>query len=420
VKDEVIEIKSDINSTFTGPKFLFFDYFKFNKLNSFAIETNKSLIIYEQIIDFSVYMYNIYCKNIIIYNQKEENSLKFKRGFFYLNSTDKYKIVIKRFNFSIIEKEKGVSHGHEYISLCQGEDPKTEFYYYKEYQFYSNVLEFFTPVFGNFDSFFIKHQDINTLSDFDFSNPNKTNVYCPKNEEGYIKISCKDPTLIKLSYIEPYYIDLYSNLTSGKSHIYSLTYVTKKTVYLSDTLKGKKVSLKFSILEPKVNYQIQLNLNGTNHTLLCNMSLELEFEYTYQEAGTYFIILDKGNIHEDIFIEIVVGNMENLKELEIINLNDAFGNLNFGNKSSGIIKIPKENDDNYYNFSIIQNRFNKFNYYVEICYDKIEFILLNIFKEVIYEYNNFISFSVNPYSYIPKYREKSEEKYFYIFISYYG
>ena len=65
-------------------------------------------------------------------------------------------------------------------------------------------------------------------------------MYSPKNEEGYIKISCKEPTLIKLSYIEPYYIDRYSNLISGKSHIYSLYYDTKKTIYLPDTLKGKK------------------------------------------------------------------------------------------------------------------------------------------------------------------------------------
>ena len=421
VKDEVIEIKSDINSTFTGPKFLFFDYFKFNKLNSFAIETNKNLIIYEQIMDSRMHMDNIYYKNIYIYKQKEENSLMFKRGFLILNSTDKYKIVIKRFNFSIIEKEQRDRHGHEYISLCQGEDPKTEFYYYKDYHFSfsSKIFELFTPVFGNYESSFINYQDIKTLSDFDFSNPNKTKVYSPEYEEGYIKISCKEPTLIKLSFIDLYYIRYSYNLTSGKSYIYLLSYSTKETVYLSDTLKGKKVSLKFSVLEPKINYQIQLNLNGTNHTLLANMSLEFEFEYTYQEEGTYFIILDKGKIDDYIFIEIVVGNMDNLKELEIINLNDAFENLNFGNKKSVIIKVPKENDDNYYNFSIIQNRFELYYYYVEICYDKIEFIPINNSNVIIREYSHFISFSANPYSYIPKNREKSDEKYFYIFIYYY-
>ena len=154
VKDDVIEINSDINSTLTGPKFLFFDYFKFNNLNSFAIESNKSFIIYEQTMDHRMTMDDIYYRNLIIYKQNEENSLKFKRGFFYLNSTDTYQIVIKRFNFSIIEKEKKIDHGKEYISLCQGEEPKTEFYYYMKYNY--KIMEFFTPVFGNFDSFLLK------------------------------------------------------------------------------------------------------------------------------------------------------------------------------------------------------------------------------------------------------------------------
>ena len=137
-----------------------------------------------------------------------------------------------------------------------------------------------------------------------------------------------------------------------------------------------------------------------------------------------FIILDKGDIEHEIigghdkYIEIVVGNKEDFRELEIINLNDAFGNLNFDVKRARIIKVPKELDDNYYNFSIIQNTINSgFNfYYIEICYDKVEFIPVNYKDQLIKEYSNFISFSVNPYSYIPNNSKKSDEKYFYIFI----
>ena len=223
--------------------------------------------------------------------------------------------------------------------------------------------------------------------------------------------------MIKHSYIDEFYINYSSNLTSGGSHIYSLAYSAMKTIYLPDTLKGKNISLKFSILEPKNKYQIQLNLNGTNHTL-GNMSLEFEFEYTYQEKGSYFIILDKGDIKEDIFIEIIVGNIEVFNYLEVTSLDDAFGNLNFGDRRYYIIKVPKEYDDNYYNFSIIQNRINSlYNYYIEICYDKLEFIPLQTIDKSYDEYSNFISFSVNPYSYIPKNSKKSDEKYFYIFIS---
>ena len=226
--------------------------------------------------------------------------------------------------------------------------------------------------------------------------------------------------MIKHSYIDEFYIKYSSNLTSGRSHIYSLTSTAMKTIYLPDTLKGKNISLKFSILEPKNKYQIQLNLNGTNHTL-GNMSLEFEFEYTYQEKGSYFIILDKGDIKEDIFIEIIVGNIEVFNYLEVTSLDDAFGNLNFGDRRYYIIKVPKEYDEDYYNFSIIQNRINSlYNYYIEICYDKLGFIPLNAIDEKYDEYINFISFSVNPYSYIPNNIKKSDEKYFYILIRSYS
>ena len=53
VKDDVKEIESDFNSTFNGPKFLFFDYNKFNNFKSFAIESNKTYFFFEQEIDFN-------------------------------------------------------------------------------------------------------------------------------------------------------------------------------------------------------------------------------------------------------------------------------------------------------------------------------------------------------------------------------
>ena len=49
--------------------------------------------------------------------------------------------------------------------------------------------------------------------------------------------------MIKHSYIDLYKINHDYNLTSGKSYIFSLPIFSE--IYLSDTLKGKKVSLKF-------------------------------------------------------------------------------------------------------------------------------------------------------------------------------
>ena len=408
VKDDIMEIDSDLNLKVMGPKILFFDYYKFNKFQSFAIESSNNFIFCEQEIESRADIVNMEYNNIYISKQNDKNSLIFKRGFIYLNSTSDYQIMIKKFNFSIIQKDIS-EQGHEYLSLCQGEEPKEELYYYKS----RNILiELFTPVFGSFDSFIIKESDIKTLSDLDFDMANETNSFIPDYQKSYLKIVCKEPTLIKHSYIKTQ--NTYSSLTSGKSYIFSTKNIPDK-IYLSDELKGKNISLKFSILGTKNNYQIQLNLNGTIYTL-DNKSMEFELEY--QEAGSYFINIIKGeDIKEQILIEIFVGVKEDLNEFEIKNLSDSLGNLSLDKGKGIIIKIPKEYDDNYYNFSIIQNELNnKFKYYIEIFYDKIEFTPLNIKYDTIYEYSQIISFFLNPYSYISNSTEKPNEKFFYIFL----
>ncbi len=414
VKDNVIVIDSDYNSTIIGPKILFLDYFKFNNLKSFAIESNKSFIFYEQKMDYNVRINDKFYKNFNIFKKNDEWSQLNKKGFIYLNSSDVFQIVIKKFNFSIIDNELASKAGHEYFSLCQEGNPNTELYYYK-----SSLLlnELFTPVFGNFDAFFIKREDIKTLSDFDFKKINETNAYIPEYQYGYLKIVCKEPTLIKHSYLDKFYYSHY-NLTSGKSYIFPIIN-SSSTISLSEKLKGKTVSLKFSILGVKKNYIVKININGTEH-ILSNKSLELELEYTYQEKGSYFISLNKGDIKEEILIEVVVGLKEDFKEFQILDLNDAFGNFNLDGQRSAIIKVPKNYDDNFYNFSIIQNRisysyYHDLDYYIEICYDKIEFIPLNIIYEYIHEYSKLITFSANPYSYIPNNSQESDEKFFIFF-----
>ena len=82
--------------------------------------------------------------------------------------------MIKRFNFSFIEKKSLIEYnGDDYIYLCQGEEPKTEFYYYKN----NDLLEYFTSVFGTFDSYFINKNEIKTISDFDFNKLKKKMLY---------------------------------------------------------------------------------------------------------------------------------------------------------------------------------------------------------------------------------------------------
>jgi len=124
VKDDVMEIVSDFNSTINGPKFIFLDYYKLNYLKSFSIESNKDFILFEQEIDSTIQLKEMGNNNIYISKQNENNALINKRIFIYLNSTDIWHFVIKKFNFSISENDYS-SNGNEFLDLCQGEEPKT-------------------------------------------------------------------------------------------------------------------------------------------------------------------------------------------------------------------------------------------------------------------------------------------------------
>ena len=412
VKDHVIEIDSnfDFNSTVKGPKFLFLDIYKFNNLRSFAIESNKKFAFFEFAEENKFHLERKEYNNFYLSRQNGENPLLYKRGFIYLNSTDNWQLTIKKLNFSIIEKLYN-DPGQEYLDLCHGEEPKTELYYYKSNYYF---LEFFTPVLGNFDSFIMDERDVKTLSDFDFNKINETNVFMGEYQTGFFKIVCKKPTLIKHSYVDRSYVG--STIYSG--HNYFL--INRKSISfdISDLLKGNIITFRFSIVGAKNNYQAELNLNGTKYTLGKN-SINFELEYSNQ-TESYFINFKKGDIKEEILLEIIVGIKVDIKDLQIKNLNESFGSLNLGRKRVEIIKIPKEYDENSYNFLIIQNELDyQFRYNIDIYYGKIEFISIFDYFDKFYEFSHIVPFFTNPYSYIPDNCEKSEEKFFYIILTNY-
>ena len=418
VKDDVMELISDFNSSLNGPKFLFLNEDKFNNLKSYIIESNKSFSLFKQNINFLISMDEKEYNYIYISKQNEKNALINKRIFIYLNSTDNYNLVIKKLNFSIYENDYN-KNGHEYHDLCQGEEPKTELYYYKS----RNTIELFTPVFGSFDLFFIDQDNIKTLSNFDFSKNIKTMEFIPELVNGYLKIVCKEPTLIKHSYI--YYCDEDSTLIPGKRNIFFID-SHPKNINLSDTLIGKNISLKFSMFKNSNDNQIKLKLNGTEY-ILSNKTLEFEIK-SYQDIRSYIINfeIEKG-WRSEMLIEIFVGTKEDLSDYQIKNLNESFGNLKVDKGKGIIIKIPKEYNEIYYDYSIIQNKlYDYYRYYIDISYDKIEFMTLKIMDESyypknIYEKSLFVPlFKVNPYSYIPNNIKKSDDKFFYILLFNYG
>ena len=94
MKEDVMEIVSDFNSSVNGPKFLFLDNDKFNNLKSFVIESNKNFSLFKQNINFLITMDKKEYINIYISKQNEKNALINKRIFIYLDSTDNNDLVI--------------------------------------------------------------------------------------------------------------------------------------------------------------------------------------------------------------------------------------------------------------------------------------------------------------------------------------
>ena len=127
-----------------------------------------------------------------------------------------------------------MNDGHEYYDLCQGEESKKEIYFHKSY---SDFIELFTPVFGSFDSFFIEDEEIKTLSDFDFNKAKEINSFISKNQNGFIKISCKEPTLIKHIFKSDI-SDEYS-LSTGKRYLFSSK--ESHNINMKNTYIGKKI-----------------------------------------------------------------------------------------------------------------------------------------------------------------------------------
>ena len=62
----------------------------------------------------------------------------------------------------------------EYFQLCQGDNSLSELYFY--ISSYEGIgKELFTSVFGKFDAFYIKEEEIKNLSDFDFDKIKENN-----------------------------------------------------------------------------------------------------------------------------------------------------------------------------------------------------------------------------------------------------
>ena len=72
--------------------------------------------------------------------------------------------------------------------MCQGESAANELYFYLEDKSLSIQRELFLPVFGSFQGYFIKDEDVQKLSDIDFDKIKEPNFYQNYDRSGYLKI----------------------------------------------------------------------------------------------------------------------------------------------------------------------------------------------------------------------------------------
>ena len=424
-KHNTIEITEDYNENFNGPKLFFIDYYTFNNLKSIGIESNHNYYFFEQHLDYTSKIVKYECNNITITTQNSAKSYIFRRAFIVFNSTDDIDFKVKKFNFSILKQTYDENHpySYEYFQMCQGESPLKEIYFYIGYAEY----EIFTPVFGQYNAYFIKEEEIKSFSELDFNKITETNFVDNSDVNGFLKITCQSPTMLKHYYSQYYFLYEYlTTFSSGKKYTILSDIAMINKFHLDDNLINKTIPLKFSLLGVKDNTSIEFFINDKNYILNNSESLEIEYTYKKKNEGLIFFNIDE-NIETTMFVEVIVGFVkEDLDSYKQIDFSNSLGNIVLEKEKGIIIKIPEDLNEELYDFSIIihdELSYYDENYYdIQILYDKIEFIVP---KYDIFSYStvkcppNFPLiplFKTNPYLTLSEKDKNSGDKFFYILL----
>ena len=408
------EIKSEFKQEIKGPKYYYIEFFEFNNLNSIGIWANESFFVYEEEKKYKTTVSNTpfsnSYQNIFITKLNNYSPNSYKSAIIFFNSTNNILFEIKKFNYSFLEgnsEESSYGPDYEFFQLCQGNDTLNELYFYVYY-------DIFYSVFGTFDSIFINSNDIKNLANLDFDKlqPKKNNdkLYIT---EGFLKIKCKNPLMLKHSFYKVFYGKI---LNDGQKYYLNLNLKTNYTFHNSLINKDLKIKISIFGLEPTQSIKLFFNNNIYN---LTNKLFEFNFTYTNYISDLFHFELDS-NINNEIRAEINVAHLpENLikifKQIDFIN---SFGTLDIKKGEGVIIKTPYNFTKDLFDFSIIieDNRYND-KIYIDISYDTIEFQTVNIDR------NNELRppfviplFKVNPYDNIENNLVESNDKFFYIII----
>ena len=417
IQNKIEEIKTEYNEIIKGPKYFFIDYFELNNMNSIGIGANDSFLFDEQEKSFITSISTRGYQNYYITKTNNLAPQIFKSIIIYINSTNNILFEVKKYNYSIFKADIDSKPDFEYFQLCQGNNSLNELYFWITANIVDDGEDLFTSVFGHFDSFYIKEEEIKNLSDFDFDKIKENNFYQAYNESGYLKIKCNSPLMLKHTFLNYDYDKI---LNASRRYYLNNGYIRRVNYTFDNTLINKNLQLKFTIFGLKQNEIINLIFNNNIYEL---NNTPFEVNFTYKEYISDLLYFKVGEEIGYLAAEIIVGFLpEHINEIyRQIDFTDSFGTITLEEKKGVIIKIPKDLNEDLYDFSIIfpggdhtHTYSNTFE--VQIAYDKIEF--LSIYEK---RYINDIFpiiplFRVNPYDEIKKYSSIENNKYIYILI----
>ena len=427
---KVEEIKSEYNSIIEGPKLFLVEYNSINGMNSIGIESNKSFYIYEQE-DHEEYGANKKSfrryLNLTITKQNNLESDIHKRAFIYFNSAGKAIFTVKKLKYSIFSTydiNRSFKLETEYFQMCQGENSPNDLYFYIPYNGWhaDEIYDIFSSIYGNFTTYFIYDYNIKRLSDLNFDNIEENN-YDYFTTNGYLKINCTSPVMIKHSNIyTEYQLNETYELTTGKRYFIRICEGKRILYTFNKKLLNKRIILKFTYFRLTKENDFSIYFIGRNSYSYTKSKDSIEIEYTFNNPSENgFEFGCRNNIL--ILAELQVGFLsgEYYNDFEIKDLQNFVGaNSIKDNKKGVIIRIPKDFDDSLYNYSLILSNYVNSQYDVLISYDELQFIVPTYRINASYCLSKISPviplFKVNPYEFI----QEEYNAFFYILIYVYN
>ena len=313
-------------------------------MNSFGIFANESFILfeekYEDVFSLSQYYENAF---ITTFNNYEVNAVK--RAIIYFNSSNDILFEIKKYNYSFFHRDNKKDLHYEYYQLCQGNNSLNEIY------FYIDDYDIFQPLFGTYNSYFIKKEDVMNYSSLDFDNKELNKNYKISPKEGFLKIKCKNPLMIKHILVYKAIRNLEEfELNSCQKYYLNLS-TTHEGYTFNKSLINKDLQIRITIFGLEDDQFIELYFNEKFYNLT-NKPFELNFTYEYYTPYLFsFSGLDKYK-DQIIISEINVGYLpENITAIKQIDFNQSIGTLNLSKKEIVAIKVPQNFSNNLFDYS---------------------------------------------------------------------